>query len=356
VHGARDIQAAGRATLTERPEPAYERVPRPAEGAHARELADGVWSLQLPLCYRAVASLSAYLIRDRNGYIVWDCGSCLDPGWAAMEIALGQAKVRPRDVSTLVVSHAHTDHRGLAAEFVDRTGARLLTSSEPHPMLDVIREPVIDLEIRRERARHEGVPDFAVDGIVDELPGMDNFYPHAEPDVVLMPGDAVDSDVGRWEVLALPGHGADQIGMFNRRLGFLLSADLAFPGVASYLEYGNRPDPHADQLASLDRAIALEPEVLLPGHGRPAPDAVTVLRHCRAQVMDRVDRVLAVLDAGPASGWDVAVALTPSGALNDHYQRSLSEALCVLEHLERTGRVTSVHDAQRRRSWLPAGA
>lgn len=349
-----DTKQARPAPLLQRPAPACERVPRPAQSARARELVPGMWSLQLPLCYRSVASLTAYLIRGGDGFIVWDCGSCLDPGWAAMEIALRQAGVLPGDVSALIVSHAHTDHRGLAAEFVARTGALLATSAEPHPMIDVLRDPVIDLDIRRERARREGVPEFAVDGIVDELPGRDDFYPETEPDLVLAPGDVVKSDVGDWTVVALPGHGADQIGMMNGRLRFLLSADLAFAGVASYLEYGTRPDPHADQLASLDRAVELAPEVLLPGHGRPASDAVNVLRNCRAQVVERTDRVLAVLHAPSLTAWEVAVALTPPGALNDHYQRSLSEVLCVLEHLEMHGHVRSAIDERRRRVWILA--
>ncbi len=350
----RDSLPARPAPLTQRPASTCERVPRSAQDARARELAADVWSLQLPLCYRSVGSLSGYLIRGHDGWMVWDCGSCLDPGWDAMEVALGLAGVRPREVSTLIISHAHADHRGLAAEFVDRTGARLLTSADPHPMIDVLRESVIDIDIRRERAGREGVPEFAVDAIVDELPAMDDAYPHAEPDGVLSSGDTVESAVGAWEVVALPGHGADQIGMMHRGLGFLLSADLAFAGAPSYLEYGTRPDPHADQVASLDRAIALAPEVLLPGHGRPATDAVTVLRHCRAQVMQRVDRVLEAIRAPAMTGWDVAIALTPPGSLIDHYQRSLSEALCVLEHLENEGRVVSACDEQRRRMWLLA--
>ncbi len=337
--------------LTTRPAPACERVVRAATDARARELLPGLWSLQLPLCYLSVSSVNAYLLRSDEGWIVWDCGSRLDPGWDAMEHALGQAGVRPDEVSMLIPSHAHTDHRGLAAEFVARTGAKLATSPGPHPLLDVLRDPAIPLEIRRQSARREGVPDFALDSTVDELPGSDNGYPDAEPDLVLEPGATVETHVGTWEVLAFPGHGADQIGMFNRRLGYLLSADLAFAGVPSYLEYGTRPDPHTDQLQSLESAIALAPELLLPGHGRPTPDAVAALHSGHAQVLERIDRVLAAIRGPGLTGWDVAVALTPAGSLNDAYQRSLAEVLCVLEHLELEGRARSTLDQRGRRTW-----
>lgn len=324
---------------------------RPAADARARELQPGLWSLQLPLCYRSVSAVNAYLISTDDGWILWDCGSQLSPGWDALEVALRQAGVRPSEVTMLIPSHAHTDHRGLAAEAIARTGARLACSPEPHPLLDVLRDPTIGLDIRRKRADREGVPDFAVEAIIGELPGMDGVYPHAEPDIVLEAGATLETHVGRWEALALPGHGADQIGMFNRRLGYLLSADLAFPGIASYLEYGTRPDPHADQLRSLEAAITLEPKLLLPGHGRPVPDATAALRDCRGLVLERVDRVLDAIRIPGLTAWDVAVALTPAGVLTDHYQRSLSEALCVLEHLEAKGVVQGLLDERRRRVW-----
>ena len=98
-------------------------------------------------------------------------------------------------------------------------------------------------------------------------------------------------------------------------------------------------------------AIALAPELLLPGHGRPTPDAVAVLHRCHAQVVERVDRVLNAIGASGLTAWDVAVALTPAGSLNDRYQRSLSEVLSVLEHLETDGRVSNMLDQRGRRVW-----
>jgi glyoxylase-like metal-dependent hydrolase (beta-lactamase superfamily II) len=341
-------------TLQQRPPAACGRVDRPATDALTREIAGDLWSLQLPLCYLPVTSMNAYLLRSPDGWIVWDCGSCLDPGWEAMDLALGQAGVRADDVTLLVISHAHADHRGLAAEFVARTGAQLACSSGPHPMVDVVRDPSIPLEVRRRRARREGIPEFAVDAIVDELPGMDTGYPHAEPDFVLEAGATLQTCSGAWEVVALPGHSADQIGLWNPRLRHLISADLAFAGMVSYLEYGTRPDPQTDQLRSLDRAIALEPELLLAGHGRPAADGGAVLRRSRRQVLDRVEAALAVIREPGLTGWDVAVALTTPGSLTDAYQRSISETLCVLEHLELHGRAHSEVDDDGRRIWRAA--
>ena len=153
--------------------------------------------------------------------------------------------------------------------------------------------------------------EFAVDGIVDAVRD-DRLYPHAESDLVLEPGAVVNTS-RPLQALALPGHGADQIGMFNSRLGYLLSADLAFDGLPSDPEYGTRPDPrHAHQLRSLQSAIALAPELLLPGHGMMSPRSRAPHR-CRALVLERVDRVLDVIDASGFMAWDVAVWLDARG-------------------------------------------
>jgi glyoxylase-like metal-dependent hydrolase (beta-lactamase superfamily II) len=332
------------------------RVSRDATLARAHLIIDGLWGLQLPLCYESVASMNAYLVALEDGWMLVDCGSALAPGWAAVERALAQAGTRPEQVRLLVVSHAHADHRGLASEVVRQTGCRLATSEGPHPLLDSLRDLTVPLSERRAAARTEGVPELAVDRIVDDLPGDDRFYPAVEPDQILCAGEALPSRSGEWQVVPAPGHSADQITLWNAAIRGLISADLALPGPASYLEYGTRPDPHADQLGSLERALGLEPELLLPGHGRPIRDGVAFLADCREKVLGRAEVIGAALDAEPRTGWQLAAMITPPGADAGHWQRSLSEVLSVLEHLESRTLARHVIDDAGVRCWLAAVA
>lgn len=337
------------------PRSAAGRLPRAASDARAHQVSDGLWSLQLPLCYRSVASTNAYLLAGRDGWILVDCGSCLPPGWEAMNVALGQAGAAPEDLELLVVTHSHADHRGLAAEIVRRTGCAMAMGEAPHPILDVLRDPSLPLDARRSRGLVEGIPAVALDRFVDDLPGDDGAYPATEPDRVLAAGERLESRSGAWEVVPVPGHSGDQIALWNASRRQLISADLALPGPASYLEYGTRPDPHADQVASLERVIALAPEIVLAGHGRPIGDGVTFLDGCRAKALGRVEVVRAALGATPLSGFEVAAAMTPVDADSGHWQRSMAEALSVLEHLERFGLAQSVDDRDGIRRWTAAG-
>jgi len=156
-------------------------------------------------------------------------------------------------------------------------------------------------------------------------------------------------------VLAAPGHSADQIVLWNARRRWLIGADLALPGPASFLEYGTRPDPHSDQVASLSSALAREPDLLLAGHGRPIADATSFVARCLAKVEARVERIRAALGATPLSGWEIAVLSNPPAAGADRYQRSLSDSLCVLEHLAVRGGADALTGEDGVRRWVAAG-
>jgi glyoxylase-like metal-dependent hydrolase (beta-lactamase superfamily II) len=263
-------------------------------------------------------------------------------------------RVRHGDLCTLAVTHAHCDHRGLAAEVIAQTGCALATGPGPHPLIDVLRDPRLPLESRRSRARREGVEPVALDVLVDELPGGERPYPEAEADIVLAPGDVLPSDAGAWEVLAAPGHSADQIVLWNARLRWLIGGDLALPGPASFLEYGTRADPYADHVASLERALAREPALLLAGHGPPIAQATAVLEGCRTKVLERLDRIRATVEVMPLSAWELVRRAVPATAPADRYQAAISSTLCVLEHLESRGRVRSLTGDDAIRRWVAA--
>jgi glyoxylase-like metal-dependent hydrolase (beta-lactamase superfamily II) len=226
----------------------------------------------------------------------------------------------------------------------------------PHPILDVLRDPSIPLARRRARGLREGIPESALDRFVDDLPGDDGLYPTVEPGRSLADGEQLETRAGPWQVVSIPGHSRDQVALWNARHRQLISADLALPGPASYLEYGTRPDPYADQLESLERGIALEPDVILAGHGRPMTDAAVFLSRCRKKALARVSAVEQALGTTPVSGWEVAAYMTPPTADAGHWQRSLAESLSVLEHLEGRGRVRSTYDDDGIRRWLARGS
>jgi glyoxylase-like metal-dependent hydrolase (beta-lactamase superfamily II) len=351
--GGRDVRTSQ--ADPQLPASARARIPRPASDARAQLIFDGVWALTLPLCYTATANVNAYLLKAEGGWILVDCGSSLEPGWDGLMLALERAGIAPDGIELLVVTHSHSDHRGLAAGLVDATGCGFAMGPPPHPQIDVLRDPAIPLASRRARAKREGVPAALLDILVDEIPSDDCHYRITEPVRVLHAGEQLQTSVGTWEVIPAPGHSADQIVLWNARHRVLIGSDLALPGPPSFLEYGTRPDPHADQLASLTRAIELEPRLLLSGHGRTITDAGAALVRCHELVRDRLGSVQATLSACARSAWDVVELVRPANATVDYLQRILSETLCVLEHLAVHDRAFAEIDDDCVRRWRATG-
>jgi glyoxylase-like metal-dependent hydrolase (beta-lactamase superfamily II) len=315
-------------------------VPRTPQDARTFDLAPGAWCLALPLPYPRLRSVNCYLLELGDGLCLVDCGSYLAPGWDALVQALDQVGHQPRDISLLVCTHLHQDHAGLASLIGERTGCTLARAAGPKTAHDALRDRGLPLARRRELALREGVPEALLEAMSDAIVAGDGDHPRAHFDRELVDGETIATRSGTWRVVALAGHSPAQIGLFEPGRRWLMSADLVFEGAIPYLEFGTAADPLADHIASIDRAIALAAERLLPGHGRPVDGAQLVrarLTAAREATLDLIPLARAALDEGECSAYELSLRLDGDDPNLDWRQSALSIALCTLEHLLITG-------------------
>jgi glyoxylase-like metal-dependent hydrolase (beta-lactamase superfamily II) len=310
---------------------------RGVERVRSHRIADGLWGLQLPLPYSVMPSVNAYLLELDDGYCLVDCGTSLDPGWDALVRGLELAGARPGEIRTLVCTHMHADHAGLASTVIERTGCELLRGVGPHTIDDRLRDPATELHARRAIGRREGVPEREIDRWVNAHLADDVRHARARADRLLAPGDVLHG----WLVVPTPGHSANQIALVDEQRRWAITADLAYDVAEPFVEWGWTLDPYGEHLASLDRVAELAPRMLLPGHGRPVEDGPQRLAAARAAAEALAANALAELANGSRSGYDLAVAAVADPEENNRRQSMLSISLSVLEHLERRGTVTS---------------
>jgi glyoxylase-like metal-dependent hydrolase (beta-lactamase superfamily II) len=92
-------------------------------------------------------------------------------------------------------------------------------------------------------------------------------------------------DVGREvEAVALPGHTTGHMGYFVRDAGVLVLGDLIDFENSKGMDLNNPRSEFGAAVQSLQRVLALEPEVIIPGHGAPTVG--------RAKVRDVLERAL----------------------------------------------------------------
>jgi glyoxylase-like metal-dependent hydrolase (beta-lactamase superfamily II) len=139
-----------------------------------------------------------------NCYIVGDDESktavVIDPGWSAERIL---AVLNPHhwQVKYILLTHAHFDHIGAAADLAEATRAPLAV----HP-----------LELPLLRA-NGGATAFGLP--MRQCP---------EPDILLEPGQVIEVGALRFEVLFVPGHTVGHVAFYEKQAKAVFSGDVLF--------------------------------------------------------------------------------------------------------------------------------
>ncbi|MGZ4833070.1 MAG: MBL fold metallo-hydrolase, partial [Terriglobales bacterium] len=167
-------------------------------------------------------------------------GIAIDPGSPKMRRSLARHVHRgsPR-ITKIVATHAHEEHVGNLNWLAEMTGVPIYVSEMTARFLSPFKK------LPRVRATIIGQP------------------PDLRPPFKIL-GDTVDSDSGCLQVLATPGHCDDHIALYDPKEKLLLAGD-AFMG-----SYFATPNPDVDSrkwLASLERLMELDVEILVEGHG-----------------------------------------------------------------------------------------
>ena len=208
-----------------------------------KQLADGVWQLSgFP-----PNGINVYLLED----VVIDAAS----RHAGRRIL---RQVRGRDVKAHALTHAHPDHQGASHEICEALGI-------PFWVGDADADAAENTDLIRQRQPNHPIARF----FVATMTG-----PGHPVDRRLHEGD----EVGGCQVLDVPGHSAGHVAFWRERDGVLVVGDVltnmdtlsGLPGLHEPKPYFT-PDP-ARNRESAKRFAALEPQLVLFGHGAPLRD------------------------------------------------------------------------------------
>jgi len=207
-----------------------------------------------------------------------------------------------RPVSHIVVSHTHRDHSPLAARLKDATGA-ITVGEGPHRAARPLRSG-------------ESNP---LDASADTA---------FAPDLAVIDGDVVQGDGWALETVLTPGHTANHAAFALVGSGALFSADHVMGWSTSIVA---PPDgAMSDYMASLDKLLARDDRIYLPGHGGPVTTPAAFVRGLKAHRKLRERAILERLRAGDRTIPDMVRAIYRDTDPRLHGAAGLS----VLAHLE----------------------
>ena len=314
------------------------------EVARSEKVLPGVWRLRLPCPWPGVPHVNAWALNRSDGIVLVDTGIAGEDGLHQLELALGQAKLKLRDVRLLVCTHSHTDHYGLAGPIIDAAGCELWM----HPAWEHVRamaeDPDKALQRRIEVARQSGVPAAALERYEDSRKGEDPLIERVvAPDRELVEGVSVATELGFFNVYETPGHAPSHVVLHEPDSGVLLSGDHLLGRISLFFDYGHTKDPVGEFLESLDKIEELDVRLCLSGHGRPFRDAAAKIEANRELVAEQLDRVRKSLKGGEHTAFDVVPDLLGEENLNAATAGwGLQLALAYIDHLAVLGEVEQI--------------
>ncbi|MBD2749525.1 MBL fold metallo-hydrolase [Microvirga sp. BT688] len=192
---------------------------------------------------------NTYLIPRPSGFIVIDPGP--DDSVHVNDVLLATEG----RVSTIILSHSHSDHRGACAALKEKTGA-----------------PVV--------AFHASAsPEFS-------------------PDIPLQDGDEVEGMIA----IHTPGHASDHL-CFARPDGLLFSADHVMSWSSTIV---SPPDGDmADYCTSLQILLNRGENIFLPGHGPPIHNPKPYVASLLSYRTERERAIVNALNIRPFNTWDL---------------------------------------------------
>lgn len=307
--------------------------------ASAERIAQDIWAVQMPSDGHWPKYTLTYVIRDSEGGT-----HLIDPGWDTVDArsilleAFDWIGLRPESIRSLLMTHTHRDHFGVARDLRAGYGAEIVMHPiEAENLGGGSREPGwTSYQDVRSRCARQGVPESRRAEIVAAAEySRSNFPGDVSADLLVEDGEALPIPGRSIRALWTPGHTAGHLCFIDDAAGVIFTGDHVLPKIHPGYGLGSsgRGNPLRAYLASLEDVKVFDDLLVAPGHeyvfrGLSARAAEIASYHLR-----RVDEVGEQLRLGVDRIWDIASRVTWSVGFENLSGNGLRLALNQVEHI-----------------------
>ncbi len=313
------------------------------------QILDGLHQIVIPTPFK-VGPVNCYVATTAPITLI-DTGTKWDDSRRVMQTELAALGLGIEDVQRIIITHAHADHSGLAAELAQASGADGWSHRyNPALLANDETSRLQHDEFYRLLMTESGVPLEERRHVADSRRGTNRYADAVKIDRMLEEADEIELADRMWRVYHTPGHAGGLICLFDRESRVLLSNDHLLRDISSNPvvepdpDGGPRPHRLVQYLYHMQRMLDLEPSVAWTGHGHEIHDVHKTVRQRLHFHERRAQRILDLIGAEEQSAFQIAEPLF--GRLNgmDSFL-ALSETIGHLDWLEEQGRIEAVkHD------------
>jgi glyoxylase-like metal-dependent hydrolase (beta-lactamase superfamily II) len=313
----------------------------------------GIHRLAIPTPFM-VGRVNAYLIEDSPLTLV-DSGPNSAKALDELEQALAARGHSVEDIELLVITHQHMDHFGLASILARRSGAEVAALEDLAPFLAGYgRQTDLDDRFAERLMLRHGIPSEIVTALRAVSAGFRAWGSAVEVTRPLSDGGELELRDRTLRVLHRPGHSPSDTVFLDESRSTLLAADhliahissnplLARPLDAGEDYDGPRPQALVTYIDSLQKTRAMDLSLVLPGHGRPITDHVSLIDERFRLHERRAEKIRRLIACEPRTAHEVAQELWGNVAVTQAYL-TLSEVLGHVDLLLRDGSIVERED------------
>jgi glyoxylase-like metal-dependent hydrolase (beta-lactamase superfamily II) len=327
---------------------------------NVKEIAPGIYQIRIPLNDGhaiVLDSMNSYLIQGTTGWLMIDTGWYTPRAFQSLEDALHSLNLELTDIKTIILTHSHPDHYGMAGKI--RQHAPKIELICHRWEADLIESRFIKFIIPKEDSafllEKHGVPetDLLIMGSAS-MPVL-QMVTITLPDRMLYGGEIISTGIYDLEVIWTPGHSPGHICLYEPKNSLLFCGDHVLPTITPNVGYNvlSGDNPLGDYLYSLNKLIHLKIDCAHPGHEHSFIDLrariEAIVEHHRLRGIEVQDLIAGHL----SNSYEIARRLTwslklPWEDFSPLQRRSaVTETIAHLEYLRWEGKITKTYFNKR---------
>ena len=256
-----------------------------------------IYKIPVPTPY-TVGTINSYLIKNEP-YTLLDTGPNTDEAKRVLTEELHKLGVELSDIKRVALTHSHLDHSGLVPWLQKISGAQVyINRLEIRKIL-----PAYDFYLERLAFLQEaGLPTDAFYEILGDFDPVGDCEPLNPDAVFLNEGDPLIFNGGALTAMHMPGHSEGLMCFYDEEGGSFFAGDFILKMITPNPSMEPDPEDYSRRLptlklylAGLSRLEALNPRLILPGHGGNITDGKTASRKVIEHHMERLQYTLDIL-------------------------------------------------------------
>ncbi|MFC2058186.1 MBL fold metallo-hydrolase [Chloroflexota bacterium] len=275
------------------------------------EVTPGIYQLKVPIPDNPLGHLNAYLIEGDNGWLLVDTGWNTQDAFDSLNRQLAELNTSIEDITTIVVTHNHADHYGLASRVKQASGAQLAMHRIDDQMA---QDRFADLRKVWQRIGHwlvlNGMPaeDFVYIGSRYSSEKSVLRIPIAPADIAFSGGEKISTGSFDFDVLWTPGHSRGHICLHETTKKILISGDHVLPVITPHISCrgDHNENPLAQYIDSLKMVENLDVDIVLPAHEHIFYDLKERVGQILEHHEQRMEAIFDNLGDVPKTGYEIA--------------------------------------------------